>query len=247
MTISVVFVIKNGLLNGYCFWESLQSCLPFADEIIIADGYSGDGTWQAILRFANSYGGRVPIKIYRDVWPEKSYHGEAIRIVSEWAMERATQDWIYYLQADEVIHENSINHIISVSDMNYNSVSFPFYHFTRQWIPSEDGYKDAVRMVKRSKDAKLKGDAWTFENIDPVCASNLCPKPIFHFNWCFPKQNNSKDIEHAKLYLNYPDYQDRMKKALTNKNSDAYPLDPSFNDFPHLARRFVGQSAYRLP
>jgi len=251
MSISVVFVIKQGISQGYCFWESLQSCLPFADELIISEGFSTDGTYEALLQFQNKYENRLSIKIYREEWTEESYHGEAIRLVSEVALSMATKEWHYYLQADEVIHEDNIHFIKSVSKLKYNSISFRFFHFNRAWVPSKEGYKEAIRMVRGGKDIKLKGDAYTFEGNDiyPMCPSDKSPKPIYHFNWSFSAQNDLKDIEHAKLYQNYPEYRQKGLNALKtlHNEKEPYPLDPSFTDFPKVSRRFIGKAKYTLP
>jgi len=250
MSISVVFVIKNAFMNGYCFWESLQSCLPFADEIIISEGYSEDNTWKTLLSFKNKYGDKLPIMIYRDKWPIRSYHGEAIRIVSERAISKATKKYVFYLQADEIIHEDSVEFIRKACISNeYSSITFPFYHFIRSLRPSNEGYKEAIRMVKNGQDIKLKGDAWTFEPVNPVSPSNLCPKPTYHFAWIFPKNNDIKDIEHAKIYTNFPDYQDKMRKAISELKQEKKPyvLEKDFDDFPKLSRRFLGQIEYKLP
>ena len=251
MSISVAFIIKNGIKNGYCFWESLQSCLPFANELIISDGYSDDDTLHYLMKFKNKYKKKLPILLYQDRWEEKSYHGEVITKVSERAIAKATKTWVYYLQADEIIHEGSIAHIKSIASSDqWNSASFPFYHFTRGWKPSEDGYKEAIRMIRRGRNIKLMGDAWNFEieNASPISPAGSCPKPIYHFNWVFPKNNDIKDIEHAKIYENIPEYQDKMREASKRlkENKVPYPMT-DFNDFPKLATRFLGKVEYPLP
>ena len=214
-SISVVFAIKNGLKNGYCFWESLQSCLPLADELIISDGYSQDGTYEALLKFKDKYCKNIPTNLYQDEWEEKSYHGEVIAKVSQRAIDRATKEFIYYLQADEVLSEPIVNHIRSISTQGrYNSASFNFYHFQRAWSPSNEGYRDAIRMVRRSKNVKLLGDGFSFDKCAPICHANLCNGAVFHFNWCFPRQNDFKDIEHSRIYTNIPEYSEKMKTEI---------------------------------
>ena len=251
MSISVVFVVKNAIKMGYCFWESLQSCLPFADEIIISEGYSDDDTKHYLRKFIDIYNMRVSVLLYQHKWPEKSYHGEAITVVSEEAIKRAKCDWVYYLQADEIIPPETAEYIKKISESTlYNSVEFPFYHFIRSLVPSKNpAYKNAIRMIRKGK-GHLKGDAFTFTgmNLLPTCPYYECPHKVFHFAWIFPKQNNIKDIEHAKLYQNIPEYQEKMKKACQNLNQkqEAYPLG-DFDDFPELARRFIGKAEYPLP
>ena len=244
MSISVVFVIKNAITQGYCFWESLQSCLPFADEIIISEGYSDDYTYYNVCRFKEQC--NIPITIFRDRWEEKSYCGEVIAKVSSRAIELANCEWVYLLQADEIIHENTAAQIGDLSRDGYNSISFPFYHFIRSWEPySTPAYRSAIRMVKRNE-VKIRGDAWSFEPVESVCPSENIVKPIYHFAWVFPVQNNAKDIEHYKMYQNVPEYKEKMHKALNNRNLESYPRS-NFDDFPRLARRFVGLSEYTLP
>ena len=248
MSISVVFVIKNGILNGYCFWESLLSCLPFADEIILSEGNSKDKTYDYIKEFVNRYGSKVKIDLFRDKWEEKSYHGEVISKVTERAMERAKCDWIYLLQADEILDTKTSQYISDVSKIkNINAVSFPFYHFLRGWVPVKGGYQEAVRMARRGL-GRLKGDGWTIEGVDPVYSSSHCPKPIYHFAFVFPNSNVIKDIEHYKIYTNVVEYKSQMVSAckLVGRKLDPYPLG-DFNDFPELAKRFIGKAEYPLP
>lgn len=255
MTISTIFVIKNGINLGYCFWESLQSCIPFSDEIIISDGYSKDDTYKYLLRFSQQC--QHDVSLYRDEWDENSYVGEAISRVTEKVMKRANCDWIYLLQADEIIHEDLAHYIKEFSNNDqYGSISFPFYHFIREWQPCKNpAYTKAIRMVRKSRCPSLKGDAWTFRDIDPVCPAEAMPKPIYHFAWCFPKTNDLKDISHAQIYQNVTEYQSKMRAALKSQLASKsiehhykipYPRT-DFDDFPILARRFVGEAEYSLP
>jgi len=250
MSISVVFVIKNAIKQGYCFWDSLCSCLPFADEIIISDGYSDDETYEYLLKFKEVHGGKIPIKMFRDKWDDTSYHGEVIAKISNLNLERAKCDWIYYLQADEIIHEDSIDHIKHIASLpDFNAVSFPFHHFIEQWEPSDEGYTEAIRMIRNHRNIYLVGDAWNFEgDTAPVCPAGHSPKPIYHFAWVFPKNNHVKRIEHSKIYKNIDEYQIRMREAVAQIDEPkvAFPVT-DFDDFPERAKRFVGDVKYIFP
>ncbi len=249
MSISVVFFGKNLITQGYCFWESLHSCLPFADELIISEGYSDDNTYEYLNKFISEYKNQLPITMFQDKWEVNSYHGEVIAKVSNRLIKKATKDWVYYLQADEIIHEDNIEYIKTISELsNYNSVSFPFYHFTRAWHPTP-GYTDAIRMIRNHRDINLKGDAWTFEGeIDPVCPSSKSPKPIYHFGYVFPKQSDIKDIQHFGLYTNVIQYKERMQKAAVTLKENKKPFPRTdFDDFPELSRKFIGKGEYPLP
>ena len=257
MSISVVIVAKNIVKQGYCWYESLMSCLPFVDELVISEGYSKDQTLCYLEKFLEPLCSQKKIVMVQYKWPEKSYHGEAIAVVSEEAIKRPKCDWVYYLQADEIIPPETAEYIKNFADNDgfssdksggYNSLALSFSHFIRSWEPSKEGYKNAIRMV-RNGCGHLKGDAWTFTGDDIVPTyDSFCPKDIFHFAWVFPKQNDIKDIEHAKLYQNYPEYQEKMKKACQDINSPKFPYPRTdFDDFPELARRFIGKAEYPLP
>jgi hypothetical protein len=184
MSISVIFVIKNGVTQGYCFWDSLLSSLPFANEIIISDGYSGDGTFDYLIKFRERYGNQVPIHIYQEQWPDQSFHGEAIAEMSNRMIAKASGDWFYYLQADEILHEDNIPFIQDISSSDYNSACFGFHHFLHGWTPSsEGGYTEAVRMARTDKGILLVGDGWTLDKnfAEPICPASYFPKKIYHF------------------------------------------------------------------
>jgi glycosyltransferase involved in cell wall biosynthesis len=254
--ISVNFVIKNGLNQGYSFWESLESCLPFADEIVISEGYSVDGTDKVIAEFAK----RNPVKVvvHKDRWDTVcSGHGEVISIISNRNQRRCKNEWIYYLQADEVIHPDNVSFIKRVAkESKYNAVSFPFWHFIGAWKPLEGSaaYKQAIRMVKNRPDITLIGDAWNFGGkIDPVCPATEVPKPVFHLAWVFPANTDEKRLQHGQIYLKMKGYQDNAQKAKENiakktvydKGLPTEGID--LNIFPESVKRLVGAVKYTLP
>jgi len=256
--ISVCFVIKNGIKQGYPFWESLLSCLPIADEIVISEGASDDGTAACISKFVSMYGNRCRISVYRDDWASRpSGCGEIISWVSEKNMRRCTREWIYYLQADEVIHEGNTEFLRGIAEGkpgNFNAVEFYFWHFLRSWNPVKSGaaYHKAIRMVRNRSDIRLLGDAWTFHgSVKPTCPSSAVPHPLFHLGWVFPENCDVKDVEHAKIYTGMKAYQDNAKSAKERLAAGGYekgydgPVDTSA--FPAIIGRLYGMVKYELP
>ena len=256
MKISVCFVIKNGVKQGYPFWESLESCIPFADEIVISEGYSDDGTADYIAEFSNRHPGLV--KVFKDDWSTvKSGHGEVIAVISNKNISRCSGEWIYYLQADEIIPDENHSFIKDIAENHsseFNSVSFPFWHFIGGWkpLPKKAAYDEAIRMIKNSPDIHLVGDAWTFGGeVTPTCPAGLSPKPVYHLAWVFPGNNNYKRIEHGKIYSEIDGYQkaaEEGRRGIKEGNpTEGLPIDEDFNDFPDRIRHLVGQASYKLP
>ena len=253
--ISVCFIVKNGLLNGYPFWESLTSSLPIADEIIISEGFSSDETYDTVLRFQRIHGQKV--KVFRCDWNKfKSESGTVIAKVSQEAMSHCCSSWIYYLQADEIIHPENIDFIKKAVNSNHNSVCFNFNHFIGSWKPLPQGaaaYSSAIRMVRKSPSIYLLGDGWTFAGqTSPVLGPNGIPKPIYHFGWVFPKNIDQKHIEQSKIYPDLSEYQtkaaDSSQKILIGYSEEkGLPIPNDYDDYPCGMKRLVGAFKYTLP
>lgn len=97
MRISVYTYIKNGLSLDFHVIHMLRHHLPLADEIVVYEGYSTDGTYEAIKDLDPK------IKIYRERWddvaPGPTWWGE----LSDASRKRCTGDWCIKLDADEFI------------------------------------------------------------------------------------------------------------------------------------------------
>jgi len=256
--ISVCFVIKNGIRQGYPFWESLKSCLSFADEVVISDGYSDDGTLDVLKKFIEMHEDQAKFRLYLDDWNmHRSGCGEVIAAMSAINFRRCEREWVYYLQADEVLHEENSDFVRDIADNHseeFNSVIFRFAHFIHAWEPLPPGqaYDEAIRMVKNDRRIKFLGDAWTFTGaIAPTCPAGLGPKPIYHLGWVFPKNCDVKSIEHAKLYAGRRDYQASAKRAKQNLAADQYATgfdaNGTFSDYPAGVERLIGMVEYKLP
>jgi len=253
--ISVCFVIKNGLVNGYPFWESLLSCCSFADEIVISEGYSRDRTYDALKVFQERHPNKV--KLFRTNWDRfRSGCGEVIAKVSSEAISKCSRQWVYYLQADEIIHEKNIEFIRNIPSSKFNSVKFMFAHFIGSWKPLPVGgaaYSSAIRMVRNIPAISMVGDGWTFQGkIDPICPKELCPMPIFHLGWVFPKNIDLKNLEQAKIYRNMKAYQDKANQSRERIEAgyaaqQGLPIPEDYDDYPEVAVRLLGLFEYSLP
>src|SRR5579883_3266236 len=85
--ISIVIIAQN---EAECIANAIRSCLPFADEIVVVDSGSHDET----VPIAQGLG----CQVYHNPWPGYSAQ-------RNFGADKATHDWIFFIDADEVIDE----------------------------------------------------------------------------------------------------------------------------------------------
>lgn len=98
MKLSIYTFVRNGLYLDFHLVEMLKHHIPLADEIIVNEGYSDDGTYEAIKDI------NPKIQVFRSHWdrsePQKWYE----KFKNE-CRERCTGDWCILLDCDEFIPE----------------------------------------------------------------------------------------------------------------------------------------------
>jgi glycosyltransferase involved in cell wall biosynthesis len=98
MSISIYTCVKNGLYLDYHVAEMLRHHLPLADEIIVNDGFSTDGTLERISSIDSK------VKVFRSDWGTPSGQDWFVHF-KESARRRCTGDWCILLDPDEFIPE----------------------------------------------------------------------------------------------------------------------------------------------
>jgi len=146
--ISGVTVVRNAVKLGYPLYFSVKSVIDACDKFVISEGFSEDSTMDIVRKIQAEYPEKV--KVVREKWkPSKA--GETIADVTNSAMEKCGFEWIYYIQADEIVHEDNISFIANVPKRfrRYRSVSFRFTHFRLNLLSEMTGsYPSAIRMIR---------------------------------------------------------------------------------------------------
>ena len=104
-------MVKNAGKLYYPIKESIQSILPIVDEFIVAlgDCDDDDDTLEMIQSIGSS-----KIKIVNTVWDTISYpSGSELAHQTDIAKAHCNGDWLFYIQADEVVHEQDHHVILS--------------------------------------------------------------------------------------------------------------------------------------
>jgi hypothetical protein len=152
MKVSGFTFLRNAVINGYPFEESIYSLLPIVDEYVIAVGRGQDETLTRVRAIDDP-----KIKVVETVWNENMrdrgfVYGQQKMI----AQYNCTGDWAFYLEGDEVLHEDELPAIQDamegyLNDSRVEALYFNFFHFygTPEQI-GVAGYRKAPRIIRNT-------------------------------------------------------------------------------------------------
>src|SRR5213593_4971432 len=130
MKVSGFTFCRNAVRYDYPVVESIRSIMPIVDEFIVNVGRCEDGTLELIRSI-----GDPKIRIVESVWDESlRKDGLIYSQQTNIALASCTGDWAFYLQADEVIHEDDLSNIVTAMQDNLDRTEvlgllFRYLHF----------------------------------------------------------------------------------------------------------------------
>lgn len=154
MKISCFTFIRNGTLLGYPFVESICSALPLCDEFVVAVGDSDDDTLARIQAIDSE-----KIVIIQTRWNEKMQDRGFVYAQQKMiAQYNCTGDWAFYLEGDEVLHEDDLPTIRAAMETHLNNLKvealvFDYYHFfgSSYWLAiSPAWYRKECRIIRNT-------------------------------------------------------------------------------------------------
>ena len=154
MKVSAFTFIKNGQILGYPFVESIQSILTIVDEFVINVGESEDDTL-LLIQSIHSSKIRIIKSKWNDTMRERGFVYGQQKMIAQY---NCTGDWAFYIEGDEVYHENDLEQIresmiMHLDDPNVEALAFDFYHFygnANSYLDSPGWYRSEVRIIKNS-------------------------------------------------------------------------------------------------
>lgn len=220
MKISGFSFVRNGISLYYPIVESIKSILPIVDEFIIAVGEGSDDTRQRIADINDP-----KVKIIDTIWEEKYFKKGMINsIQTDIAMKQCTGDWLFYLQADEVVHEKYLPIIEKrceeLSDKTeIEGLLFKYKHFWGDYNHYHTGhgwYPNEIRIVRNLPNIHSWQSAQSFRKFEyyenprqPEGHSKLTvaevDAEIFHYGWVRPPhlmQNKKRALDSVHWGLN---------------------------------------------
>lgn len=202
-------IVKNAAKLYYPIKESILSILPLCDKFIIALGdCDSDDTTRELLESIGS----PKIEIFDTVWDKTLQKGgKVLAVETNKAFDAipAEYDWCFYLQADEVVHEEYHSEIKAamekyLNDTEVEGLLFKYRHFwgtydyigiNRQW------YRQEIRIIRNDKAIRSYGDAQGFRKNDKKLKVAPINAYVNHYGWVRPPEIMSKkNLNFAKLY-----------------------------------------------
>jgi hypothetical protein len=158
MKVSGFTFMRNVHKTGYPFVASVRSVLPIVDEFIVALGPSDDGTEDLLRAIGDPKIRIIPTQWNERIQPDYSVKGFVYGQQKSIALFNCTGDWAFYLEADEVVHENDLPKIRAamekhLDDPRVEALAFDYLHFygnanTYAWSPG--WYRSEVRIIRNT-------------------------------------------------------------------------------------------------
>lgn len=250
MKISAFTIIKNATKYDYPIVESIKSLEPFVDEYVVNLGDSEDDTDKIIN---DNFGSNPKFKIFKSVWEGKDQGMTFFRSQTNKALEQCTGDWVFYLQADECVHESemaTIRDVFAAADaQSRQAIVFDFYHFEKNYTKTKktysegfDAYEQEIRAFKNTGNIYSHGDAMGFAYKDLKADLKQVPERLFvpglhiyHYGYVkSPKTMLEKKLYLKEFYFSDPTFSEDQKVIENGKIrsvGDQYKFSRQLNDF----------------
>jgi len=193
MKVSGFTFCRNALKYDYPIVESIRSVLPVCDEFIVNVGRCDDGTLDVIQSIRDP-----KIKIVESVWDDAlRKDGLIYSQQTNIALAQCKGDWAFYVQADEVVHEDDLPALQQsmrqhLGDPAVKGLLFRYLHFVADyWSTNPWFYHKAVRIIRNNGEVESCGDAVGFHFKPTQQYLQSGPKEwlaysgarIFHYGW----------------------------------------------------------------
>ena len=238
MKITGVTIIRHAVKNDYPVVEAIESILPMVDELIVSIDKGEDET-EALIKTITSDKLRIEYSEW-DMSLRKGGKVYADETNKALAYVSADTDWIFYIQADEIIHEKYQGAIIAAAKKYCNNdkvqgLLFKYLHFYASYDyvgDSRKWYNYEVRMIKNDKRITSYKDAQGFRIGNTKLDVVLIDAEIYHYGWVkSPHQMKIKQKDTDRYYLNNVN----ETGELTN-SADIYDFDKNYDSL----RKFTG-------
>jgi glycosyltransferase involved in cell wall biosynthesis len=246
MKVSGFTFLRNGQKLGYPFVESIRSILPIVDEFVVALGPCDDDTEKLLRAIGDPKIRIIPTQWNERIQPDYSVKGFVYGQQKSIALFNCTGDWAFYLEGDEVVHENDLQKIRGamehyLNDDQVEALAFDYLHFygnanTYAWSPG--WYRTEVRILRNTI------PAWGPEGLFFVVMDThkkghypraaLTGATIYHYGWVRSEtEMNLKTDAVAKFWSEGP------APTVDYRQVDAVPLRRFTGTHPKVVQHWL--------
>ncbi|HON18519.1 MAG TPA: hypothetical protein PK990_05040 [Salinivirgaceae bacterium] len=189
MKVSGFTFIRNAIKYDYPIVEAIRSILPICDDFIVAVGKSDDQTLDLIRQIDPS-----KITILETVWDDSLREGgRVLAVETNKAFDAvpSDSDWAFYIQGDEVVHEQYLETIRSAMQLHLNNPTiegllFKYLHFYGSYDyvgSSYRWYRNEIRVIRNDKRIRSFRDAQGFRKENRKLIVAPVDAYVYHYGW----------------------------------------------------------------
>ncbi|MDE3741892.1 glycosyltransferase family 2 protein [Maribacter polysaccharolyticus] len=194
--------------NEMGYIEKCIESVSFADEIIVVDSYSTDGTYEYLLNHPKV---KVIQHPFSNFTSQKSF-----------TLKQANNDWILFLDADEVVSENLKNEILDTVAGDSDIAAYWFYRdfmFQNEPLRYSGWQTDKNYRLFRKSKARFSDKKIVHETLVVNGTSGIFKEKLTHY-----------------CYKNHEDYKAKMLNYGRLKAKEAFYREKKFNYLLLLAK-----------
>ena len=249
MKVSGFTFLRNGQKLGYPFVASIRSLLPVVDEFIVALGPCDDDTEKQLRAIGDPKIRIIPTQWNERIRPDYSVKGFVYGQQKSIALSNCTGDWAFYLEADEVIHENDLPKIRAgmekhLNDERVEALAFDYLHFygnANTWVWSPGWYRSEVRIIRNT--IPTWSSEALFFNVVVGHKKSRYPRAahtgatIYHYGWV-----RSEAQMNLKTAATHQFWDDQSLPAMDYTNIDPAVLKLFTGTHPRVVRDWLPQA-----
>jgi glycosyltransferase involved in cell wall biosynthesis len=202
-------IVRNAVKMQYPVEAALRSIAPLCDEIVVNVGDSEDDTLDLVRGI-----GDPKIRVFESVWgDEREVTNRMHSVQTNLALDRCRGRWCFYIQADEVLHEDDVPRVRAAlerwaEDARVEALVFDYLHFygSFEWIGTgRRWYRREVRVVRRASGARSVAGAQGFRIDGRKPRAAHSGARIFHYGWAKPPDAAVRKHLQWRRYRREPD------------------------------------------
>ncbi|MFQ5666301.1 MAG: glycosyltransferase family 2 protein [Candidatus Binatia bacterium] len=196
MRVSGFTFVRNAIDLYYPVVESISSILPICDEFVVAAGDSTDGTTELLRTIRDPR-----LRIIDTVWDRNQFvRGATNAQQTNIALDACTGDWAFYLQADEVVHEDDLMPLVDrmrtcLDDRRVEGLLFDYLHFFadyEHYQTAHGWYRREVRVVRTGIGVRSWKSAQGFRRGGRKLRVVQSGGRVFHYGWVRPPRHMTR-------------------------------------------------------